>query len=197
MKLPPNIIVQAAEDQASLSPCAKSKRGAVVFSMAASGAAQIFSAGFNGPPAPTTCAASDRCRAVCGKICAHAESRSLRSLLTHPRLVGMTATARAFVRSSVFDLLHVKLGVDGRVVAGGPPNCEQCSVAILDVGLITGVWLYEAPTPAAMETWDRLCKGDSVAGSSNPSGPPEAAWRRYSALEFHQATLVNRGLAVT
>jgi len=187
MKFPPDIIVQSAEDQASLSPCAKSQRGAVVFSMASNGAAQIFGVGFNGPPAPTTCAASDR--SVCGKVCAHAESRALRGFLTHPRLAGMTA--RAFLRSSEFDLLHVKLGPDGRVAAGGPPSCEQCSVAILDLELISGVWLYEAPTPAAMETWERLCKGDSV------SGPPEAAWRRYSALEFHQATLVNRGLVVT
>jgi hypothetical protein len=192
MKLPPDIIVQAAEDQASLSPCAKSKRGAVVFTIAPHGSAEIFGVGYNGPPAPLTCGASDRCRSVCGKVCAHAEQRAIRSFMRRTADVRVSA-----IRRQILDVLHVKLGPDGRVDAGGPPSCEQCSVAILDVGLISGVWLYEAPTPAAMETWERLCKGDSVAGSFNPSGPPEAAWRRYSALEFHQATLVNRGLVVT
>lgn len=193
MSAPPPIVIAAAEDQARLSPCGKSKRGAVLFS-----GTTIFGVGFNGPPPPMTCrdtGKADRdamlCRRFCGLTCAHAEQRAIRNCT-------LSVSSPFLLKIAHIELVHVKirmpvLGHSDGLVAGGRPSCEQCSVAILDVGYIAGVWLYEAPTPAEVETWERLCKGDSVAGS-NPPGPPQPTWHRYTALEFHEATLAYRGL---
>ncbi len=72
------------------------------------------------------------------------------------------------------DLVHVKIGDDGRLVAGGLPSCWQCSRAILDCGFIDGVWLYEEwPT--------------SDGGVSD-------VWHRYTAESFHRTTLYNCGM---
>lgn len=107
------------------SPCAKSKRGVVIFD--ASGALGF---GFNGPPLPFRCDGSDACRAACGKVAVHAEDRAIRSAISlhfrHPAI-------------SPCDLLHVKVK-DGHAVPSGPPNCWQCSRTILDAE-IAGVWL--------------------------------------------------------
>jgi deoxycytidylate deaminase len=61
-------------------------------------------------------------------------------------------------------MLHIKV-VDEAPVAGGPPSCVACSKLILDAG-IRYMWLYE----------DR------------PTGPE---WVKYTAHDFHKATLVN------
>jgi hypothetical protein len=67
------------------------------------------------------------------------------------------------------ELVHVKV-VDGLVVAGGGPSCWQCSRLALEVA-VAAVWLYEID-----------------------NGP---RWRRYTAEEFHRATLVACGLPTT
>ncbi len=70
------------------------------------------------------------------------------------------------------EMLHVKVTQqeDGvwLATAGGPPSCVDCSKLILESG-IAGMWLYE----------DR------------PEGPSLV---RYTAQEFHEATLTNLGL---
>lgn len=73
-----------------------------------------------------------------------------------------------------FDLVHVKVDERGKLAAGGGPSCAQCSKLIVQVN-IAGVWLYE----------NQL---DSVGYAA------AAAWKRYTAVEFHEATLRNRGL---
>src|SRR5690606_27080970 len=112
-----------------------------------------------------------------------------------------------------FQILHAKV-IDGELAAGGGPSCWQCSRLVLAVGL-DGVWLYEARPPEGQdEEWctqtDRhrldctLCLGEDCAKCSPGPGRPRcehdvhdrhhgmpviaAAWRYYTAEEFHHAT---------
>lgn len=61
-------------------------------------------------------------------------------------------------------MLHVKVDASGQMVVSGPPSCDQCSKLILRAG-IAGVWLLH-----------------------------EEGWKRYTAQEFHEATLQTCGL---
>lgn len=63
------------------------------------------------------------------------------------------------------EIVHVKIGADGKVVAGGGPSCVMCSREMLDAG-IGAVWLYQA--------YDGDCM-----------------WTRYTAEGFHAATCHN------
>ncbi len=65
------------------------------------------------------------------------------------------------------EMLHVKVDETGEIVASGGPSCDQCSKLLLHAG-IAGMWLLH-----------------------------EDGWRRYTALEFHEATLRNCGLTLT
>ena len=155
---PPAEMIERARLAALRSPCAKSRRGVVVYDP---GAVRLLGRGWNGQPEPFGCSGDDACRAACGKLCVHAESRAL-------------ATARLSTHADKHDLhnthlLHVKV-VDELVVAGGPPSCWQCSREILDADL-GGVWLFEERTGAR-------------------------SWRFYTAVEFHEATLLHAGLPV-
>ena len=76
---------------------------------------------------------------------------------------------RSVVGGGELDLVHVELAPDGRVVACDGPSCWQCSREIVDARFVAGVWLYEV-------------------------APGGAAWRRYSAVEFHCASLERCGL---
>ena len=62
------------------------------------------------------------------------------------------------------EMLHVKVDENGQMVASGPPSCPECSKLILYAGVL-GMWLLH-----------------------------ENGWVRYSAQEFHEATLKNCGL---
>lgn len=68
------------------------------------------------------------------------------------------------------DAVHVKIDEHGDLVAGGGPSCWQCSREVLDVGL-GGFWLYEDCCPYM-----------------------DARWVRYTAAEFHAATLQACGI---
>ena len=120
---PPDHVIRTAVKLAAMSPCAKSKRGVVVFSLAGTHA---DGHGFNHPPFGT-CAGTDECRSSCSKICEHAEAMALRQT----------------VGEGLFDMLHVKV-VDGEPVPSGGPSCWQCSKAILADQRIAGVWLLHA-----------------------------------------------------
>jgi deoxycytidylate deaminase len=168
--------IATAEAAAQKSPCAKSKRGVVVYSQPSSGLPFIHGVGFNGPPAPFSCTATNRCREICGKICVHAEMRAIRTIRGLDDLYGD------------LHLLHVKLGPDGHVVPGSGPSCWQCSREILDAGFIAGVWLCEARPLDAVEAWDRWY------GGGEPQLPGEPSWRYYTAEEFHRQTLRSCGI---
>lgn len=108
-----------------MSPCAKSKRGVVVFHRREG----IVATGFNHPPQPFRCDGSEECRTHCNKVCVHAETAALHDL--RRQLVPL--------RPSTLEMLHVKV-VEGVAVASGPPSCWQCSREIL-VARVSLVWL--------------------------------------------------------
>lgn len=176
MIAPPSHVIDAARSAAMKSPCAKSKRGAVLFwvgddpqGWATEPFALPSSSAFNGPPEPWRCDGSESCKKTCGLLCMHAETRCLhKAAICGVRKLepnGFTSQMRG--NANNYDLVHVKVvgsSVDPIVVPGGPPSCLQCSKAILDAG-IRGVWLYLLL----------------------PNG--EGQWRRYTATEFHYETI--------
>lgn len=231
MNAPPEWAIAAAVEAARKSPCAKSKRGVCIYRHDAPPAHRIVSGGFNGQPGggcaathvehilagsavvgitnrrqPTEAehAAARHCRDNCGKLCNHAEQRAIRS------------AAAALGRSRIWpylDAVHVKIGDDGQLVAGGGPSCWQCSREVADV-MLGGFWLFEVYQPDPPCPSDRcpLCTGEACAkchpGPGRPHcdhdvmerhesdpAPPAAVWRRYTADEFHRATLKACGLA--
>lgn len=236
LKEPPQHIIRAAERAAAENPpgrCVKSRRGAVLFDPKFMGEdrAALISWGCNSPPYPFQCAGTERCRRVCGQICEHAEARAIdRALLEagYAKAFGGVVLWRPGIKvfgdsteaeMKKLHLVHVKLGPDDRVTAGGPPKCAQCSKRILGVGFVSGVWLYEK-TPAdrcphldlPMESCS-FCKGsDCIADRGkcdaigqchhdvlerHGSSPLVAArWRFYEAEEFHRLSLANNGIGI-
>lgn len=162
---PAQHLVDAALAAAAVSPC-RSKRGVVVFRNGA-----VIGSGFNGPP--QGCPGRAVCAGTCGQRSVHAEVRALRS-----------AANRAMC---VCDMLHVELADDGDVVACDGPICWQCSREIVDVGFIAGVWLYEAVGVHLLE--------QQLATATPITVQVSARWRRYTAEEFHLATLARCGMA--
>ncbi len=115
-----------------VSPCAKSKRGVVIFHPDKT---DFYSAN-NSPPYPFYCNGSAECIAACGNVAVHAEQRAIGLALQRENL------------SEGWQMVHAKV-VNGELVAGGQPSCIQCSKIILECG-ITKMWLYcnltEGPT---------------------------------------------------
>lgn len=130
MTAPPDFAIRAAVEVGRRSPCSKSKRGAVVY-VPHIGA--IIGVGHNAQPSPFACTADERCRESCGKLCVHAEARTIRDAL-------VTAGSHNL---NGLELVHAKVA-NGLLVPGGGPSCWQCSREVLDVGL-AAVWLYEGP----------------------------------------------------
>jgi hypothetical protein len=164
---PDDKFVRFAEAAAACSPCAKSKRGVVAWQL---DTLAYLECAYNRPPRGYVCSHDPACKATCGQTAIHAEQALLTSL-------GMTIRTGAI---GTVDLLHVKIGPNGRVIPGGGPSCVQCSKAILDGGLVAGMWLYESGAVYASRVGDPV----HITGS----------WRRYPADAFHRATLANLGL---
>ncbi len=118
----PDFVVRAVEGVGILSPCAKSKRGVVIWH-----GNRFLATGFNAPPEPFFCDGSAACRRDCGKICVHAEQAALLKCQYFP-LIGAS-------------MAHVKM-VDGKPVPSGGPSCPDCSKKILFSGVET-MWLLE------------------------------------------------------
>lgn len=160
---PPLPMIAFAIEAAKQSPCAKSKRGAVLFD----DEDRVWGKGWNGPPPQvggslSKCDGSATCREHCTKRCLHAESRAVVDAMTN--------------RGSSFPaMLHVKIDEDGKLVAGGGPSCWQCSRLIVDVGFITGVWLYQR------------------AFADGPEDH-QITWRWYKAVDFHRITAAACGI---
>lgn len=106
----------------SSSPCCKSKRGVVTWDTSTG---EMLTLAHNRPPDPFVCTKDAACKAVCGKVCVHAEEGAMFCLTPADRNVHM---------------LHVKV-VDGEAVPSGPPSCVRCSAKILAICGITGMWL--------------------------------------------------------
>ena len=124
MSAPPEQVVRAAIEAATVSPCGKSHRGAIVWRPGL--AHRAHPARHNAPPAPFVCDNSAECRSMCRHLCVHAEASAL---LEVPNPRGA-------------EMLHVKV-IDGALVPSGGPSCTQCSGLILQAG-IAGMWLYHA-----------------------------------------------------
>ena len=169
---PPEEMIRRAERAAMHSPCAKSRRGVVLYGEIATMGVEyaVAGVGHNGPPRthPGTprCDGSARCHEVCNRRCVHAEMRALRDV------------APGYQAMGGLHLLHVKLGPDDRVVGGHGPSCWQCSREILDVGFVAGVWLYES----------RVAVGRPDDRERHDHETVESAWYYYSAQEFHRET---------
>jgi deoxycytidylate deaminase len=178
---PPDWAIEAAEQVAVKSPCAKSKRGVSLYS-----SHDLFGSGFNGPPLNAACPGRERCGDRCGRLCVHAEMRAIRGV-QHP--------------GHELHLVHVKLGAGGRVTAGGPPSCWQCSREILDVGFVTGVWLYEEDVRRCLsckrfeDSSARYADRTKHCHECGAGLTSFGAWRYYAAADFHSATLRNAGLS--
>jgi hypothetical protein len=175
---PPDRYIDIAIATAGLSPCAKSKRGAVVFDPLSRGEGigewpMPIGVGYNGQPhipgvPESPCDGSAECRRDCAKICEHAEARAIREACLSWKTKTLAVHKSLGIRPlQLYELVHVKV-VGGHLVPGGPPSCWQCSREILSIGL-AAVWLY----------------------LDEPSAP---RWRRYTANEFHGETLHNAGL---
>lgn len=124
---PPALQVEIAIRQAMRSPCAKSRRGVVIYHATIG----HLASGRNRPPEPFVCAGDAACRAACNQICIHAEADALNELFA-----SQWTTLDG-------DAIHVKV-VDDKLVPSGGPSCVACSKAMLHSGRIEGVWLYHA-----------------------------------------------------
>lgn len=170
--VPPQEAVTAAIHEArrgrALSACAKSSRGAAVFSRILG----VYAVGHNAQPAPFACRGTAACRVSCGKLCIHAEEAAIVAALPfwpEPQ------------RDRIpLEIVHVKIDERGDLVAGGPPSCITCSRTILGAG-IAAVWLFEAPRCTCGRTGPVHDDGCRAFDADT--------WRRYSALEFHEATM--------
>lgn len=165
---PPQHVIDKALEVAIWSPCAKSKRGVVVWDPVTG---TIRGDGFNGPPEGFTCPGREACRGTCSLRCVHAEMRALEDATAYRA----TYTAN-FDRVGLFDLLHVELAPDGGVVPCDGPRCAQCSKHIVDAGFVGGVWLYVNTPPLMRE-----------------AHPQATMWLRYSVKAFHKFSLVANG----
>lgn len=208
---PQEDMVTLAIEAATRSPCAKSKRGVVVYgplnTFGVSDDERYFIGdGFNGMPNGYSCDGSDACRSMCSKRCLHAEDRAIRNALGEE--------SRGHLHGC--EAVHVKV-VGGKLAWGGGPSCWQCSRTVLDVGL-EAFWLYErvhktCTCPHAdygeSGTDCFYCDGvwcavhSELAESSCSCSPVDrhtglppvqAHWVRYTADEFHRVTLEANGL---
>ncbi len=228
MTEPPSIIVSTAAHCALKSPCAKSKRGVVIYRPG-----MIIGLGWNGPPVERDLVTQkaglecdgERCRSVCRQVAVHAEERAVRSIGREPVTISREATRRIAGVGVGGDrgthLVHVKIEPEHdddrlrehgpRVVAGGPPSCVTCSRTILDSNLVDYVWLLEAQNwhdnlrceSCGTITMVQKDEGSTMVCSNCVGGllrfetttyARTGVWKRYTAAEFHRATLTTLGL---
>lgn len=209
-------VIQLAVTQAQRSSCAKSKRGVVIWNplihddepyepaVGHGGVFGVVALGFNSPPLPYRCDATERCRRAknCARIAVHAEERALLDLPSSP-----------WPNRYDLDLVHVKIGTAGTLVAGGPPSCDLCAKLVLEKRL-GAVWLFEAQEWVDFRDcnhcktrWDdahldRINADDTCPKCFRELSPTttrvydegSGKWRCYSALDFYEVTLKNCGL---
>jgi deoxycytidylate deaminase len=118
--------VNRAINIAQVSPCKKSKRGAVIFH---SSVMNVLAAGHNHPPRNFLC--SEYCHHSCSGGAIHAEMEAIFSLRRNKTLS---------CKNSDLDILHVELR-DNSLVPSDAPSCVECSKHILNENF-RGVWLF-------------------------------------------------------
>ena len=123
-RCPPTELVIAASAAARAahdhSGCLRSRRGVAIWQPDSG----HLTLGTNTPSPAIVCDGTDACKAVCGRICIHAEQMAL---LRCKNAEGA-------------EMVHVKVDGKGQMVPSGPPSCDQCSKLILHAG-IAGMWL--------------------------------------------------------
>ena len=163
---PPVGIVATAVAAGAASPCAKSKRGVVIWARnrehsplkgaCIEGTMYAIQASAHNARPDGPCDGSDACRRDCGKVAVHAEQAAILKCTDWFR--------NGNRKQDVVEMLHVKV-VDGQAVPGGPPSCWQCSRIIL-AAKVDYMWLLE----------------------------DGRGWVRRTAQQFHRETLRNCGL---
>lgn len=168
---PANVVAEAVRIGAE-SPCAKSKRGVVIWlsdqdlshlAGCLDGVRYVVEACAHNARPDGPCDGSDACRRDCGKVAVHAEEAAIL------KCADLRSWAEEWFRNGhrkqiVVEMLHVKV-VDGQAVPGGPPSCWQCSRLIL-AAKVDYMWLLE----------------------------DGRGWVRRTAEDFHRETLQNCGL---
>lgn len=137
---PSGRILDAVVRTASLGPCAKSKRGAIVFSR---NPEVIYGNAHNSPPWPYECSKTDDCKKDCGRICIHAEQRAILQMLAGDY------QPRPSYREVELEIVHAK-AVDGKLVGSREPSCDQCSKLIIEA-CVSRVWLFDG---TSWNSWD-------------------------------------------
>lgn len=125
MRYTPEQALERAVLMGARSPCAKSKRGVVIWDPEER---DIMIGACNHPPTGFVCDGSEECRGHCSKVCVHAEVAAIVAAAKGDRSLG-----------SYMQMLHVKV-VDEKAVPSGPPSCTDCSKYILQSGIGT-MWL--------------------------------------------------------
>lgn len=149
---PPEDMIELAVKTARLSPCAKSKRGVVVFGRDEEMVDDVdaIANGFNGQPPPFECDGTFHCKKTCAKRCIHAEDRAIRQAVAvlvagngrHLRSRQVIVESLSLGDLRRYEAVHVKLDAHGDLTWGGGPSCWQCSRTVMDVNL-GAFWLYE------------------------------------------------------
>lgn len=173
---PPDLVVSLAVQTAGRGPCAKSKRGVVIYGPEPeSGTPTIYGNAFNSQPWPYECDGTDACKAACARLCVHAEQRAILRMLMPSKddLAMFIVDGKvSYPKPQSLSLVHVKIDiVHGKpMLAPSPkgPSCEQCSKLIVENRWIGHVWLYNG-----------------------------GGWDRYSPERFHRSTLIACGLPIT
>lgn len=128
--------LRVATTAAADSPCAKSKRGVVLFCRTHG----LLGVGCNHPPDGFECDGSPECRDNCNRLCVHAEMDALAEFAKELAGALLSRTSPgAPVRP---EMLHVKV-VDGKPVASGDPSCWQCSRHVVNFGVEVFWLLHE------------------------------------------------------
>ena len=168
LRVTPETAIWWAAHIARASPCAKSKRGVMIFDEGAdpndpySPSVGLCAMAHNHPTWPFRCDGSEACRGACRDVAIHAEQAAL------------IACAQNRIDPRGLSLLHVKVGDQPPhgwcAIPGKGPCCVPCSKLILEAQ-IRWIYLYEL----------REGKGEIV---------------RYSAVDFHRISLENCSLPV-
>lgn len=165
MSMPPAFVIEEAHIAAGGSPCQKSQRGAAVFEPRVA----------DDPVRPERALIASGYNgppppmACDGSAACRRDCGKICEHAEARAIRGAMLDAPISYNLKGYEMVHVKV-VSGVVVPGGPPSCWQCSRTILDVRL-DAMWLYED------DNWRS-----------------RGVWRRYTAKEFHEATLLNAGL---
>ncbi len=123
-------IINLAVEEANNSPCAKSKRGAVVFDKDFN----ILGSGHNHPHRGSHCR-PDHCYGICRIFTVHAEEDAIDKVIAKYRQTYPEVLSGA-------SILHIK-SIEGRSSISGDPSCSRCSGVSIKHDLREFILLHE------------------------------------------------------